>query len=73
MSVCPLGGEEAQLTVKLLLLGESSVGKTSLVNRYTNQLFDSGSTLLTIGIEVRKIIKQLLGRKVRLERKARLS
>jgi GTPase SAR1 family protein len=54
--------------VKLLLLGESSVGKTSLVNRYTNHTFETASNLLTIGIEVRKIIKHLLGRKIRLER-----
>ena len=66
MSVSPFPNDEVTLTVKLLLLGESSVGKTSLVNRYTNHTFDTASTLLTIGIEVRKIIKHLLGRKVRL-------
>lgn len=54
------------ITIKLLLLGESSVGKTSLVNRYTNHTFDTANNLLTIGIEVRKIIKHLLGKKVRL-------
>jgi GTPase SAR1 family protein len=42
------------------------VGKTSLVNRYTSRSFDNANTLLTIGIEVRKIIKHLLGRKIRL-------
>jgi GTPase SAR1 family protein len=69
MSVSPIPCEEVTVTVKLLLLGESSVGKTSLVNRYTSHLFDSANTLLTIGIEVRKIIKHLMGRKIRLERK----
>lgn len=68
MSVSPFPREEVSLTVKLLLLGESSVGKTSLVNRYTNHVFESGS-ILTIGIEVRKIIKNLLGKKIRLERR----
>jgi GTPase SAR1 family protein len=52
----------------LLLLGESSVGKTSLVNRYTNHTFESNN-LLTIGIEVKKIMKQMGGKKIRLERK----
>ena len=66
MSVSPFPNDEVTLTVKLLLLGESSVGKTSLVSRYTNHIFDTASTVLTIGIEVRKIIKHLLGRKVRL-------
>jgi GTPase SAR1 family protein len=66
MSVSPFPCEEVTLTIKLLLLGESSVGKTSLVNRYTSHVFDNANTLLTIGIEVRKIIKHLLGRKIRL-------
>lgn len=52
-------------TVKILLLGESSVGKSSIVNRYTNHTFES-SGLLTIGIEVKKIMKQVAGKRVRL-------
>jgi len=56
----------------LLLLGESSVGKTSLVNRYTNHTFESNN-LLTIGIEVKKIMKQMGGKKIRLERKINIS
>jgi GTPase SAR1 family protein len=39
MSVVPNAGEDMILTVKLLLLGESSVGKSSIVNRYTNHSF----------------------------------
>ena len=39
MSVVPNLGEEVILTIKLLLLGESSVGKSSIVNRYTNHSF----------------------------------
>jgi GTPase SAR1 family protein len=57
--------EGGPLTVKLLLLGESSVGKTSLVNRYTNHAFEANN-LLTIGIEVKKIMKQMCGKKIRL-------
>ena len=67
MSVSPYPFEEGvAITVKLLLLGESSVGKTSLVNRYTSHNFEPANNLLTIGIEVRKIIKHLSGRKIRL-------
>lgn len=66
MSVSPEVHNETPIyTVKLLLLGESSVGKTSLVNRYTNHTFES-SNLLTIGIEVKKIMKQMAGKKIRL-------
>lgn len=69
MSVSPYPSEDGVLvTVKVLLLGESSVGKTSLVNRYTSHCFEPANNLLTIGIEVRKIIKHLWGRKIRLER-----
>ena len=53
-------------TLKLLLLGESSVGKSSIVNRYTNHTFETAG-LLTIGIEVKKIVKNMLGKRVRIE------
>ncbi|MCB0368771.1 MAG: hypothetical protein KDD45_04805 [Bdellovibrionales bacterium] len=67
MSVSPELQKEGPLyTVKILLLGESSVGKSSLVNRYTNHTFQSNG-LLTIGIEVKKIMKQMNGKKIRLE------
>jgi len=59
------------ITIKLLLLGESSVGKTSLINRFANHTFDATKNLLTIGIEVKKIIKHFLGKKIRLESKIR--
>ena len=68
MSVTPeLQNEPPLYTIKILLLGESSVGKSSIVNRYTNHTFQSNG-LLTIGIEVKKIIKQVHGKKIRLER-----
>jgi Ras-related protein Rab-18 len=68
MSVSPEGGiGEPLYTVKILLLGESSVGKSSLVNRYTNHVFESKG-LLTIGIEVKKIMKHVGGKRIRLER-----
>lgn len=66
MSVSPDPSANTPLyTVKLLLLGESSVGKSSLVSRYTNNTFDTNG-LLTIGIDVRKIIKVMAGKKIRL-------
>jgi GTPase SAR1 family protein len=68
MSVTPQFQNDPPLyTIKILLLGESSVGKSSIVNRYTNHTFQSNG-LLTIGIEVKKIIKQVRGKKIRLER-----
>ena len=67
MSIAPESHIEGPLyTIKILLLGESSVGKSSIVNRYTNHTFESNG-LLTIGIEVKKIMKQIGGKKIRLE------
>lgn len=56
MSVSPENSREA-LVMKILLLGESNVGKTSLVTRYTVDKFDAQSNLLTVGIDIRKIDK----------------
>ena len=39
------------LQYKLLFLGDSSVGKTSLLIRYTDSKFDSN--LPTVGVDVR--------------------
>jgi len=67
MSISPeIHNDPPLYTIKILLLGESSVGKSSIVNRYTNHTFQSNG-LLTIGIEVKKIIKNIQGKKVRLE------
>src|SRR3990167_2959396 len=38
-------------TVKLVLLGESGVGKTSIVNRYCHKKFSGDSQLPTIGVD----------------------
>lgn len=50
MTVSPLQFEEPIITVKLLLLGESSVGKTSLASRSIGLAFEPNGTLLTIGV-----------------------
>lgn len=54
--------------MKILLLGESNVGKTSLVTRYSEDRFDAESNLLTVGIDIRKIEKSIKGQQIRLER-----
>lgn len=54
--------------MKILLLGESNVGKTSLVTRYTHDKFDAQSNLLTVGIDIRKLNKQVNGKHILLER-----
>lgn len=66
MSIAPEEQKEGPVyTIKILLLGESSVGKSSIVNRYTSNNFESNG-LLTIGIEVKKIMKNISGKKIRL-------
>lgn len=47
-------------TIKLLLLGPSSSGKTALLLRYTDDLFDADSATATIGVDFR--VKKLLVR-----------
>ncbi len=50
--------------MKILLLGESNVGKTSLVTRYTQDRFDAQSNLLTVGIDIRKLTKEVNGKNI---------
>ncbi len=45
--------------MKLLLLGESSVGKTSLVTLYASGVFEPAHKMLTIGIEVQRVSKTI--------------
>ena len=55
----------AEVTIiKILLLGESNVGKTSLVTRYSQDKFDAQSNLLTVGIDIRKLETRVKGKKV---------
>ena len=55
------------MVMKILLLGESNVGKTSLVTRYAQDKFDAQSNLLTVGIDIRKLNKQINGKHILLE------
>ena len=45
--------QEKPLQFKFLILGEAAIGKSSIIERYYNNLF-SGNYLATIGVDVRK-------------------
>ena len=42
--------QEAQIVLKLLLLGDSSVGKTSILLKYISNKFDE-SSISTVGVD----------------------
>ena len=56
---------EIELNYKLLFLGETSVGKTSLLLRYTENKFDS--SLPTVGVDVKYKYLTYENKKIRLE------
>ena len=60
------GGTEATI-IKILLLGQSNVGKTSLITRYSQDKFDAQSNLLTVGIDIRNLNRVFEGKPVVLE------
>jgi GTPase SAR1 family protein len=64
MSISPADGP--RISVKLLLLGEASVGKSSLMLRYTDKKFYE-NRLATIGIENKNVVLQLPGRLVNVQ------
>ncbi len=66
MSVHPTKNLTPTTIIKLLLLGQSNVGKTSLATRYAEDRFNAQSNLLTVGIDIRKIDKEIKGKNVRL-------
>ena len=51
---------------KILFLGDSSVGKTSLITKYTDNKFD-GDSLATLGIDVKYKYVTLEEKKIRLD------
>lgn len=57
---------EFDTTFKILLLGDSGVGKTCLIFRFTEDVF-SDSYISTIGIDCRSRVVELDGRRVRLQ------
>lgn len=57
--------KKEEICVRLLLLGDSGVGKTSLINRYTEGNFKN--TIMTAGVDYRVSHITVDGRKVKLQ------
>jgi len=60
------GSEAVDHTIKLLVLGDSAVGKSSLLMRFCESKFDS-NFVITIGVDFKNKVVQRWGRKVRLQ------
>jgi len=58
--------EKCDYQFKLLIIGDLSVGKTALANRYTDNVFNQ-DTLTTIGLECKSKIIPLDGISYRLQ------
>jgi len=58
--------ESFDMKIKLLLIGDQSVGKTCILERFTNNTFDI-STLTTIGIDFRIKFMEVDGIKIKLQ------
>ena len=56
---------EDEIIIKVLLLGDSNVGKTSLMIRFTDEIFEDNSAS-TIGVEFKNKIIELNGKKIKL-------
>jgi len=61
-----MGDKDYEVTYKILILGDSGVGKTCLIFRFIEDIF-SDSYISTIGIDCRSRIVNLDGKKVRLQ------
>jgi GTPase SAR1 family protein len=70
MSISP--ADVPKLNVKLLLLGEANVGKSSLMLRYTDGSFYDNK-ITTIGIENKTMLLRLDGKQVQLQSTSRVS
>lgn len=60
------GSENVDLTIKLLVLGDSAVGKSSLLMRFCESKFDS-NFVITIGVDFKNKVIQRWNKKVRLQ------
>ena len=58
--------KEPQITVKLLLLGDSTVGKTSILVKYINDKFDEGA-IATVGVDYMDKIINYKNLKIKLQ------
>ncbi|KAK2565141.1 GTP-binding protein ypt2 [Acropora cervicornis] len=61
-----MGEKDYELTYKILILGDSGVGKTCLIFRFIEDIF-SDSYISTIGIDCRSRTVDLDGKRVRLQ------
>lgn len=61
-----IGSKPMPLLIRILMIGDSSVGKTSLVLRYDNRGFNLRFTT-TIGVDYSDRLLELDGRQVKLQ------
>lgn len=61
------GSEDYDVSCKVMLLGDSTVGKTSTVMQYKDGAFLSGTFLATVGIDYRNKVVTVDGVKVKLQ------
>ncbi len=61
-----LNYEEIDLSLKLIIVGDSSVGKTNILTRYTKNLFNTDSKA-TIGVEFGSKIININDHKIKLQ------
>lgn len=66
MSIKPENTTKSKVVLKLLLLGDVSVGKSSLLVRYADQKFDN-SRVTTIGVENRNVDIKIDGKNISLQ------
>ncbi|XP_020913173.1 ras-related protein Rab-37 [Exaiptasia diaphana] len=60
-------GEPFDMACKVMLLGDSGVGKTCLLVRFKDGAFLSGSFISTVGIDYKNKIVELEGSKIKLQ------
>ena len=56
--------KEADITIKLLLIGNAYVGKTLIVQKFIDNAF-SKSTVSTIGMDLQSKVNEINGKKVK--------
>ncbi|XP_069056182.1 ras-related protein Rab-37 isoform X1 [Pleurodeles waltl] len=61
------GSEDYDVSCKVMLLGDSAVGKTCIVMQYKDGAFLSGTFLATVGIDYRNKVVTVDGVKVKLQ------
>ena len=59
--------EEYDEKIKIMIIGETKIGKSSLIARYCNNSFSGGAYLSTIGIDFQIKNIEMNGKKIRLQ------